>query len=50
MINIIISVKGMQKISDRLYKDMHGLTKLLLQVKQQVPDKWKGASKLLKLD
>ena len=41
MINIIISVKGIQKISDRLY-----IPNLILQEKQQVPYKLREACKL----
>ena len=48
MINIIISVKGLQKISDRLYISVCTFNKIyyyLWQV-QQVPDKWRDACKL----
>ena len=56
MINIIISVKGLQKISDRLYirvctfKKNYYYQRQVEQVwdKQQVPDKWRDACKLSK--
>ena len=48
MINIIISVKGLQKISDRLFIRVCIFNKIYYyqrQVpdKQQVPDKWRDA-------
>ena len=49
MINIIISVKGLPRIGDRLQLRYARLTNLFLQVKQQVPDKYREACKLLKL-
>ena len=53
MINIIISVKGLQNISDRLYIRVSTFNKIYYyqwQVpdKQQVPDKWRDACKLPK--
>ena len=55
MINIIISVKGLQKISDRLYIRVCTFNKIyyyqwqVQQVpdKEQVPDKSRDACKLL---
>ena len=56
MINIIISVKGLQKISDRLYIRVRTFNKIyyyqwqVQQVsdKQQVSDRWRDACKLPK--
>ena len=57
MINIIISVKGMEKIRDRLYIRVcmfnkiyyyHGGQVQQVPDKQQVLDKWRDACKLLK--
>ena len=56
MINIIVSVEGLQKISDRLYISVYTFKKIyyyhwqVQQVsdKQQVPDKWRDACKFLK--
>ena len=56
MINIIVSVKGLQKISDRLYLNVCKFYKIyyyqwqVQQVpdKQQVSDKWKDVCKLPK--
>ena len=50
IINIIISAKGIHKINNSLYKGHERLTYLILQEKQQVPDKWRDACKLLKFD
>ena len=50
MINIIISVKGLQKISDRLCIRVGTFNKIYYyqwQV-QQVPEKWRDACKLPK--
>ena len=50
MINIIILMKGLQKISDRLYIRVCTFNKIYYhqwQV-QQVPDKWRDACKLSK--
>ena len=52
MIHIIISMKGIQKISDRLYIRVCTFNKfiIILQKEQQVPDKWRDACILRKFD
>ena len=50
MINIIISLKGLQKISDGLYINLLlPVTGTKVPDKQQVPDEWKDECKLPKL-
>ena len=49
MINVIISVKGIQNISDRLYIIVCTFNNFFINI-QQVPDQWRDACKLLEFD